>query len=122
VLNERFGTRLGISEAALEVLRRHSWPGNVRELQHVIEAAMVVCEGEELLSDHITILGRASAPAPSCDGTGEPGRLPSLAELERSHIRRVLNATGGHRGNVASILGISERNLYRKIREHNLPE
>jgi DNA-binding NtrC family response regulator len=111
-----------IGEGALEVLRRHSWPGNVRELQHVIEAAMVVCEGEDLLPDHITISGRGSAHGPSCDGTEEPGALPSLAELERSHIKRVLIATGGHRGNAASILGISERNLYRKIREHNLPE
>jgi DNA-binding NtrC family response regulator len=122
MLNERFGTGMRIGEAALHVLRGHSWPGNVRELQHVIEAAMVVCEGEELLPDHIAISGCASAAGPSCDGTEEQGTLPSLAELERSHIRRVLNATGGHRGNAANILGISERNLYRKIREHNLPE
>jgi transcriptional regulator with PAS, ATPase and Fis domain len=122
MLNERFGTGMRIGEAALHVLRGHSWPGNVRELQHVIEAAMVVCEGEELLPDHIAISGRASAAGPSCDGTEEQGALPSLAELERSHIRRVLNAAGGHRGNAANILGISERNLYRKIREHNLPE
>jgi DNA-binding NtrC family response regulator len=121
-LNERFGTATRIGESALGVLRRHSWPGNVRELQHVIEAAIVVCEGEEILPEHIALAGRSAAPAASCNGTEEPGSLPSLAELERSHIRRVLDATRGHRGNAANILGISERNLYRKLREHNLPD
>jgi transcriptional regulator with PAS, ATPase and Fis domain len=122
MLNERFGTTMRMGAGASNVLRRHSWPGNVRELQHVIEAAMVVCEGEEILPEHIAISGRPGAPAASRNGTEEPGALPSLAELERSHIRRVLDATGGHRGNAANILGISERNLYRKLREHNLPE
>jgi transcriptional regulator with PAS, ATPase and Fis domain len=113
--NERFGTRLRIGESALAALGGHDWPGNVRELQHVVEAAMVVCEGEEILAEHIAISRRA--PPPPCEA-----ELPSLEELERAHIRRVLEATGGHRANAASILGISERNLYRKIREHNLPE
>jgi DNA-binding NtrC family response regulator len=119
-LNERFGSAIRIGDDALAALRRHSWPGNVRELRHVIEAAMVVCEGEEILPEHISISGSARAPdAPRVPAEG-PGGLLSLEELERCHIKRVLEETGGHRGNAAHILGISERNLYRKLREHNL--
>jgi DNA-binding NtrC family response regulator len=55
-----------------------------------------------------------SAPA----GTGE--RLPTLVEMEKAHIERALRATQGHRGQAAKALGISERNLYRKLREHGL--
>jgi DNA-binding NtrC family response regulator len=121
-LNERFGTAKRISGSALDVLRRHNWPGNVRELQHVIEAAMVVCEGEEILPEHIAVSGQAGEPVSSRNGAEKPDALPSLAELERSHIRKVLDATGGHRGNAAHILGISERNLYRKLREHDFPD
>jgi DNA-binding NtrC family response regulator len=36
------------------------------------------------------------------------------------HIRRALEANHGHRGNAARALGISERNLYRKLKEHRL--
>ena len=43
---------------------------------------------------------------------------PTLEALERQHIERVLSLTQGHRGNAAKILGISERNLYRKLREY----
>jgi len=40
--------------------------------------------------------------------------------VEREHIESVLRATSGHRGNAAKALGISERNLYRKLREYGL--
>jgi DNA-binding NtrC family response regulator len=121
VLNERFGTSKRIGEAALQALRNHPWPGNVRELLHAVEAAMVVCEGEEILPAHLppavagpTVVGQPVQPV---DGS----RLPTLEELERAHVRRALGASCGHRGIAAKILGISERNLYRKLRELGLP-
>ena len=41
---------------------------------------------------------------------------PTLADLERSYIMKLLEELGGHRARVAEILGISERTLYRKLR------
>jgi DNA-binding NtrC family response regulator len=120
VLNERFATSKQVHPETLQLLRRHTWPGNVRELLHVVEAAMVVCEGTVILPEHLPAAIRTrmdAAPAPS---PAEGGRLPTLEELELEHIRSVLEATGGHRGNAAKILGISERNLYRKLSEHRL--
>ncbi len=40
--------------------------------------------------------------------------------MERVHIDRVLQSVGGHRANAARILGISERNLYRKLKEFDI--
>ena len=40
--------------------------------------------------------------------------------MERTHIERALEAAHGHRGHAASALGISERNLYRKLRSYGL--
>jgi DNA-binding NtrC family response regulator len=40
--------------------------------------------------------------------------------MERAHIERTLRAMDGHRGQAARVLGISERNLYRKLREYEL--
>ena len=123
MLNDRFGCRKRIGAEALELLRRHDWPGNVRELQHAVEAAMIVCEGSEILPEHLPLAPRApavpSAAAPSRPPSGD-ARLPTLEELEREHIESALRATDGHRGNAAKILGISERNLYRKLREYGL--
>jgi DNA-binding NtrC family response regulator len=48
------------------------------------------------------------------------GPLPTLEAVERAHIEAVLAAMDGHRGNAARVLGISERNLYRKLRDYQL--
>jgi DNA-binding NtrC family response regulator len=121
VLNERFASSKSIGKEAMETLRRHNWPGNVRELKHAVEAAMVVCEGSEILPEHLpTAVRGALAASPAGAPISEDAALPTLDELELTHIRRALQASNGHRGNAARILGISERNLYRKLKEHRL--
>ena len=122
-MNERFESSIQIGEEALQVLRRHTWPGNVRELLHAVEGAMVVCEGAEILAEHLPqsvrgSMGREPSAIPySPNGTE---KIPTLEELETAHIHLALQVSGGHRGNAARILGISERNLYRKLRELGL--
>ncbi len=115
VMNDRFHTARTFSAGALQVLREHSWPGNVRELRHAVEAAVVVCEGNEIRTEHLPASIRAPVPAAPVNG-----RFLTLEELEGGHIRAVLAKSHGHRGNAARILGISERNLYRKLREYGL--
>jgi two-component system response regulator AtoC len=113
LLNDRFGLRKRLSPEARDVLLRHDWPGNVRELLHAVERALIVCEGDEVGPEHLpgALGSRASGPSVQAGGP-----LQSLAELEREHIERVLDSVGGHRGKAARILGISERNLYRKLK------
>jgi DNA-binding NtrC family response regulator len=127
VLNDRYGTRRRLGERALEALERHDWPGNVRELQHAVEAAMVVCEGDEIQPRHLPRAvagGTSTAPAATAPSTTPSGSaeatLPTLEQMEREHVARALRAADGHRAKAAKLLGISERNLYRKLREYGL--
>ena len=120
-MNERFSSSKRISDEALAALRGHAWPGNVRELLHAVEGAMVVCEGAEILPEHLPASVRAPSVKKSSDAAENGGgKLPTLDELERNHIRLALEASEGHRAHAARILGISERNLYRKLRELDL--
>ena len=116
LFNQRFGLERRIDAAALQLLRRHDWPGNVRELMHAVEAAMIVCDGPELLAAHFArvLNGRGPHPEP------EPAAVSTLRELERQGIQRALHVTGGRRARAARMLGISERNLYRKIHTYHL--
>jgi DNA-binding NtrC family response regulator len=118
--NRRFGSARQLSDGALEALRRHAWPGNVRELRHAIEAAMVVCDANLILAGHLPSSVLSRTPPAVFEPAAAPGEPPTLQDLERSHIRAVLESTGGHRANAARILGISERNLYRKLHEYGL--
>ena len=111
--NQRFAVARRLGGEARDLLRRHTWPGNVRELLHAIEAAIVVCDGTEIGAEHFPALSArgaaASAAAP-----------PTLRQAEREHIAQALRASEGRRAQAARLLGISERNLYRKIRAHGL--
>jgi len=90
-LNERFGFKKRIADSTLEALRRQDWPGNVRELSHAIEAAMIVCDGPEVLPEHLPGCQARMRRGNATDAAGKEN-LPTLEELERSHIRAALQA------------------------------
>ncbi len=105
-----------VSPAAMEVLQRYGWPGNVRELENVIERALILCDGGVVEPDHLPMGVRIT---PSFSDHGDDDPLPTLEEVENRYIRKVLDLCKGHRQKAAKILGISERNLYRLIKELN---
>jgi DNA-binding NtrC family response regulator len=109
--------KIRICKAALELLHQYSWPGNIRELQNVIERALIVSEGDEIELRDLPVNTRADFGAPGYQIQNE---LPTLSQLERLYIRNLLKRFSGHRARIASTLGISERSLYRKLREYGL--
>ncbi len=102
------------SQEAMNVLRTYTWPGNVRELENVIERALILCDSGLIEPEHLPLGVRLE---PSFRPDQENGELTTLEEVERRYIRRVLDECKGHRQKAAKILGISERNLYRKLKE-----
>jgi DNA-binding NtrC family response regulator len=108
----------GVSDDALEIIGQYPWPGNVRELRNVLERALLLARGEELV--HPTHL------AAEVRGIGDDASLPhvsrSLAEVERAHIERTLRAHADNRTRAARELGISRATLIKKIREYELGE
>lgn len=46
-----------ITDAAQQRLEAHNWPGNTRELENVIHFALLVSSGDEILSQHLNLVG-----------------------------------------------------------------
>ena len=103
-----------VSPEAMTVLQRYHWPGNVRELVNVIERALILCDGQTLEPEHLPLGVRLE---PNFREDADERCLTTLEEVERRYIKRVLQECKGHRHKAAEILGISERNLYRKLKE-----
>ncbi len=112
-----------MTTAARRRLMTYTWPGNVRQLKNAIESMVVVDYDEVLDVDDLPpeLAGGESAttPAASDDGLGDLVGRP-LEEIEKLYIAETLKATGGNREEAASLLGIGERTLYRKIKEYGL--
>jgi DNA-binding NtrC family response regulator len=100
---------LALSDAAVDALQQAEWPGNVRELDQVLHGAALTSQGDTL---EVTALPKrfrfsAEPPAQSDD---------SLAAVETTHIRAVLQRTGGNKSEAARILGIDRKTLREKLR------
>ncbi len=112
------GAEKTLTPEALEVLKSHPWPGNIRELQNVVESAAIIAEGREIHARDLPVSVRGQGPEAELDLSGDL----TLEELERRYISILLQRFNGHRAKVARVLGISERNLYRKLRAFNLAD
>jgi DNA-binding NtrC family response regulator len=111
----------GISEAAKEYLLNYQWPGNVRELKNIIERAMILSNGNEILPDHLPIELRKGQMEGGEKRTAGAEDL-ALENIERKHIRDVLLMMEGNKSRAAKILGISRSTLREKLRKYSLAE
>ncbi len=119
--NEQMGRRITtITEPARRMLLDYRWPGNIRELRNVIERAVVLNAGTTIDAEHLLLTPAMSAGKGDADSAtaNSPVEI-SLADLERSHIERVLRHTDGNKSRAASILGIERSTLDRKLKKFN---
>jgi two-component system response regulator AtoC len=122
----RLGHPVSITPSALDALTRHSWPGNVRELRNAVERAAVLGTGGPLEPGDFALANGngngkghygATAHGVSPHGAGGSLELKTQVEaVERQAIQRALEASGGNRRQAASLLGISLRTLFYKMR------
>ena len=113
-----------LSAAARQALRDYAFPGNVRELENILERAVALCEGQEIMPADLS-LPSATAMAPEAGiapaGTSvRPlgGALPSaLEQIERESIQRALEACRYNKTKAAAQLGITFRALRYKLKK-----
>jgi DNA-binding NtrC family response regulator len=98
---------LRLSEEALQALRAYAWPGNVRELQNAIERAVVLGTPPTIELKDLPLRLAGSTP--------RPGPL-SLEEVEKAHIRQVLDGCAWNVSQAAKLLEIDRGTLYNKMR------
>ncbi len=134
---------VAVDSEAQTILLAYDWPGNVRELQNVLERAVVLAEQDVVGPEHLPAELRAAAAVAAA---AEPARTPlpgsvaafplssaahvppsdasadlvPLADVERRHVLRVLESTGGNRERAARILRISRRTLTRMLQRWEL--
>ncbi|MEJ2535463.1 MAG: sigma-54 dependent transcriptional regulator [Calditrichia bacterium] len=101
-----------IASNVQEMMLEYSWPGNVRELENAIERAMVIGKGPEITIEDLPLHINTTEKSNS-------GKV-KLSDLEKDHILRILEETGGNVTKAANLLGIDRVTLYNKMKKYGV--
>lgn len=114
----------GITGRALEILADYPWKGNVRELENCIERALILCDGDTITEEHLS-LNRHSSIADSLKNVPMNGALDDAAKeatriAETERIRLALKETRGNKSRAAELLRVSYKTLLTKIKDYGI--
>ena len=99
----------GFDNDGIKKLVAYDWPGNVRELQNLIERSIALADAPIMKLEEITSL--RSTDTIDSD-------LPSLEELEKRYILKLLERFNDSRDKTAETLGINKSTLWRKLQQY----
>jgi len=102
----------GFKPAATEILNNYPWPGNARELENVVERGVILCDNSLIGPEDLSISASRTEIEMSAN--------PSLEEIEKDYILRVLRENGGNQSRASQILGIDRKTLYLKLKKYGI--
>lgn len=116
-LGKREKKQKTLTERAMARLNGHEWRGNVRELENEIERMWVLAGSDDILDEDLLNPSILRAAAKKVEPMPE-----ALEGIEKDMISRELKKTGGNKTKAAEALGISRRNLIRKVQAYGIDE
>ena len=121
-----------MTSEAMDLLKRYDFPGNIRELKNILQKAISLSNSNFISPELLKFdeIANVYVISPLADRRGEsrqqnntpPATNRSITEVEATHIESLLHQYNGHRAKVSEVLHISERTLYRKLKQYNLTE
>jgi transcriptional regulator with GAF, ATPase, and Fis domain len=113
-----------LHDDTLALMAKHRWPGNVRELRHELERMAILAGSEEVLTPDMLSPRIRQAAQQSAQDDAQPFAMPApgtltlheaVDRLERAMIQDSLRRARGNKSKAARELGVSRRNLIRKV-------
>jgi len=102
--------KVKIEKLVLERLQDYDFPGNVRELENIIERAIVIGNGREIRMKDL--------PLPTDNSNYHS--VESLEDLEKQHVKSILDKYAWNVSRSAKALGIDRVTLYNKMKKYSL--
>lgn len=112
-------SQLPLSAGVIEKLLKYNYPGNVRELRNLIERALILAAGSPIMPDFVVYDDTQESTATDFMTQLEMSGATELSRnthLTRQQVQKALTQCNGHRARAARLLGVSERTIYRHIK------
>ncbi len=102
----------GFAPGVLDLFNEYDWPGNVRELENIIERAVILCDSEKIGKEDISL--------PAVHAGKDNRANPSLEDMEKDHILKVLHEADNNQSKASQMLGIDRKTLYLKLKKYGI--
>ena len=115
-MSAQYQRKFSITPEAMGILMKYDWKGNVRELENVLGRAAITSSEETLGAESFKFLKSADEPenlVSSIEGM-------DLRSIEKLYIKKMLEDNKWNKLQVAKLLGIDRKTLYKKIKEYEL--
>lgn len=99
-----------VDSDAMKRLSLHSYPGNIRELRNILERARLFADEGVIRTEHLPADLRSQN-----ENLNVP--MPRRSKENLGQLAQALESFDGSRSELAEHLGMSERTLYRRLRE-----
>ena len=125
IFNQNYGTNKAISPELIEELVHYDWPGNIRELKNVVKRLVIMCVDDVIYPRHYEYICGTSTQSPdrgeesSIQITGLPTLPEAVSEVERMLVQKAMEKTRNTR-KAATLLGVSQSTVMRKIQDYNI--
>jgi len=117
--NKKYALRKTFSAGTIQAFLGYSWPGNVRELKNIIERLVVMAQSSEIRVSDIPEEIKANVNMKSVVKNKVP-LIEAKKEFEKHYIVDALNKSDKKVARASILLGIAQKNLYKKIKEYNI--
>ncbi len=112
-----------LSSAAQECLNAYAYPGNIRELENIVQRAIILCEADTILPEHLPEQVRSeTAGADFSDDQLDfrTAKQHTIERFEKAYLSRCLRKAGGNISKAAELAGMHFKNFYTKVKEYGL--
>jgi DNA-binding NtrC family response regulator len=123
IQNHNFSRRINthITKSAMQILIAYHWPGNIRELKNVVERAIILAgSARKIRKEHLSLCASQLNSDPDLSLSFDA--QPTLRDIEKKYLGMLLERYSGHRLQIAEILGISERSVYRMVEKYGFKQ
>jgi two-component system response regulator HydG len=105
-----------IHKEAIQLLRNYNFPGNIREMRNIMERAVILCTGKELLPANFLMLNNISQQSKQKNDAN----TFDLEIIEKNTILRALEKSKNNKSDAAKLLNIEWNSLHRRMLKYGI--
>jgi DNA-binding NtrC family response regulator len=118
---------MGFAHSVVHAMMNHAWKGNIREMENLIKRAIIKTEGSLITSIELSPMTEDARAGEDREGIASTTTIPYkeyldqvVRDAEQKYLVRLLKECRGNLNQVARLMSVDRKTVYRKIEEYQI--